>query len=295
MKPLRLPLAILLSAALALLADDEPGVTPLDKTWAGWLEPVEPFRIAGNLYYVGTVELGIYAIRTPQGAILIDTGLYQGVPGLLENLRKLGIAPADVKVLLASHAHADHVGGTATMKRLTGATLAVSVEDAKLLARGGREDFAFGDRFPFPAVKADRLLRDGDKVELGGTTLVARITPGHTQGCTTWTMAVEEGGRRYDVLFGCSYSTPGYKLVGNPRYPRIVEDFRATFAALKSLKCDIQLASHAGFMDLAERRARQKAGDALAFVDPVRCKAFVAASEAAFEKALEDQRRRGKP
>lgn len=274
-------------------AAEKPGLTSLDKTWAEWNRPFEPFRIAGNLYYVGSVELASYAIRTPEGLILIDTGLYQGVPQLLQNLRKLGMNPYDVKILLTSHAHADHVGGIATMKRITGAKLVATAPDAYTMSNGGLGDFAFGDQFPFPAVKVDRIIRDGDAVELGGTRLVARVTPGHTEGCTTWTMQVEEGGKRYDVVFGCSYTAPGYKLVGNERYPRIAEDFRATFATLKGLKCDIQLASHASFMDLEARRAKQKAGDALAFVDPKGCRDFIEESRSAFEAAHDRQRRGG--
>ena len=162
-----------------------------DPTSRSWNQPVEPFRIAGNLYYVGANDIASYLIATPEGHILLDGGFVETVPLIRESVKKLGFRIEDVKVLLNTHAHYDHAGGLAELKTLTGAKLQASEADAPALARGGKDDPLFGDQFLFPAVQADRLVKDGDTVSLGGSTLTARLTPGHTAGCTTWTMKVD--------------------------------------------------------------------------------------------------------
>ncbi|HWW61065.1 MAG TPA: subclass B3 metallo-beta-lactamase, partial [Thermoanaerobaculia bacterium] len=171
-----------------------------------WNQPVEPFRIAGNVYYVGASEVTSYLITTPNGHIVIDGGYVETAPQIRANIAKLGFRVEDVKILLASHAHYDHAGGLAELKRVTGAKFYASAADAPQFARGGVDDPQFGDKYPFPPIEADRVLRDGDKVTLGGTTLVARITPGHTRGCTTWTMRLRDG---KNVVFVGSVTAPG--------------------------------------------------------------------------------------
>ena len=232
---------------------------------AEWNQPVEPVRIAGNLYSVGANEITSFLIATPQGHILLDGGFEETAPQILANVRKLGFDPKDVKVLLNSQAHYDHAGGFAALKKATGAKLEVMDGDAQQIERGGLKDFAFGDRYPFPPARVDRVLHDGDTVSLGGTTMTAVLTPGHTRGCTTWTMTA--GGKR--VVFVCSTTAPGYDLRGP-----IVEEFRATFRRLPALPCDIFLASHASFFNPAHRN------------DSETYRRFIARTKAAFEEQL---------
>lgn len=173
-----------------------------------WNEPVKPFKIIGNVYYVGAAEVSSYLITTSDGHILLDSGFAETVPQIKQNVEQLGFRFEDVKILITSHSHADHVGGVAMLKQMTGAQLAVSIADADMLARGGKNDPNFGDRFLFQAVIADRKLRDGDTVKLGDVTMTARLTPGHTKGCTTWTMKVSEGGKQYSVVIIGSTTVP---------------------------------------------------------------------------------------
>jgi metallo-beta-lactamase class B len=228
-----------------------------DEQSRDWNQPVKPFRIVGNVYYVGAKEIASYLIVTSQGHILLDTGFLETVPRIKQNVARLGFRFEDVKILINSHAHSDHAGGFASLKKeLTGARLMVSEGDAPLLARGGKNDPNFGDRFLFQPVTADRTLRDGDTVQLGGVTMTARVTPGHTPGCTTWTMKVREGSKTYDVVFYGSTTIPGFKLVGNANYPNIVDDFERSFRVLKILPCDVFLAPHGSFFSLEEKMKR---------------------------------------
>ena len=251
----------------------------LDAVSQSWNQPVEPFRIAGNIYYVGASDITSYLIATPCGHIVIDGGFEQTAPMILANIEKLGFRTKDVKILLNSHAHYDHAGGLAALQRATGAAFYASRGDAPQLARGGHDDPQFGDRFLFPPIEASRILDDGDRVTLGGTTLVARITPGHTRGCTTWTTRVRDHGRMLDVVFVGSPTVPSqYRLTGNPRYPDAVADYRRQFAILKALHCDVFLASHGNFFGLQRKIARKSS-----FVDPGGYRKFVAAMEQQFE------------
>ena len=239
---------VLLAVTTAVLAQSDP-------VSRSWNQPVEPFRIVGNLYYVGASEITSYFIATPKGHIVLDGGFVETAPQVLANIRKLGFDPKDVKILLNSHAHLDHAGGLAELKRVTGAMLYASRGDLPQLARGGLDDPQFGNRFPFPRVYADRILEDGDRVSLGGVTLVAHITAGHTPGCTTWTTRI--AGK--DVVFVGSPTVPsGYRLTSNPRYPNAIADYRAQFRTLKSLGCDVFLASHGNFFGLDEMIAGKK-------------------------------------
>ena len=243
-------LALLLAnVALATIAFGQ--ADPVSRSWN---QPVEPFRIIGNVYYVGASDITSYLIATPKGHIIIDGGFQETAPMILANIRKLGFKPEDEKILLNSHAHTEHAGGLAELKRATGATLYAMRGDIPLLARGGLDDPQFGNRFPFPPVEADRILTDKQRITLGGTTLVANHTPGHTPGCTTWTMRA--GGK--NIVFVGSPTAPGYQLTNNPRYPNAVADFRKQFATLKSLGCDVFLGSHGAFFGLADIIAGKK-------------------------------------
>jgi len=264
-----------------------------DPTSRSWNQPVEPFRIAGNLYYVGASDIASYLITTPEGHILLDGGFVETVPLIRESVKKLGFRIEDVKILLNSHAHYDHAAGLAELKSLTGARLHASEKDAPALARGGKGDPLFGDQFPFPSVKADRLLADGDTVTLGGTTLTARLTPGHTQGCTTWTMKVADGGRTLDAVFVCSTSVlPMSKLGAEPTYPGIAEDYARTFRTLRELPCDLFLAAHGGFYRLQEKAERLRKGEGPnPFVDPEGYRGYLDRSEKVFRERLEKDRK----
>jgi len=233
-----------------------------------WNDPVEPFRITDNLYYVGASDLTSFLITTPEGHIVIDGGFESTAPMILANIRKLGFRVEDVKFILNSHAHYDHAGGIPALKKATGATFVAGRRDAPQLARGGLGDPHFGDKYPFPPIVPDRLVDDDDTVTLGGITVVAHATPGHTPGCTTWTATL--GG--HEVVFVGSPSVPSeYKLT-----PRQIDDYRAQFRTLHALHPDIFLGSHGSFFGLAEKMKTHN------FVDPGGYRAFVDAMEAAF-------------
>src|SRR5215218_420201 len=225
-----------LIALFLLLAGSPLAHAQADPTSRSWNQPVEPYRIAGNVYYVGASDITSFLITTPAGHILLDGGFVETAPIIEANIQKLGFKLADVKILLSSHAHFDHAGGLAELKRATGAKFAASEKEAPLLARGGKGDFLFGDKHTFPPIQADRILHDGDTVVLGGTTLTAHLTPGHTMGNTTWTMKAKEGDKTYDVVFAPSMSIlPRVSLTKNVTYPEIGKDYGKTFRLLKSL------------------------------------------------------------
>jgi metallo-beta-lactamase class B len=261
-----------------------------DPTRRSGNEPVEPFRIVGNIYYVGASDITSFLITSPGGHILLDGGLVETAPLIRDNIRKLGFRVEDVKYLLNSHAHLDHAGGLAQLKEWTGAQFVASREDGAQIARGGRRDPMWGDRLTFPPVKPDRIVGDGETVISGDTIMTAHLTPGHTKGCTTWTNDAEEDGHRYHVVFLCSTSAPGYKLVNNPNYPNIVGDYRQTFAYLKTLPCDVFLGAHGSFFDLDEKRRALKADPTHnPFVSPQEYQAFLERSQRDFEAQLKKQ------
>ncbi len=254
-------------------------------------QPVEPFRIAGNLYYVGGSDVTSFLITTPRGHILIDGGFEAMAPIILANIKRLGFRPRDVRILLNSHAHFDHAGGLAALQRATGARFIASRRDLPLLARGGRDDPQFGNRFPFPPIVPSQIVEDGDHVQLGGVSLTAHITAGHTPGCTTWTMALRDGGRSEQVVFVCSPTAPQeYKLSGNPRYPDAIDDYRRQFATLHALKPDIFLASHGSFFNLSRKIAALKNGAKDPFIDPAGYRAFVERMEKEFQARVAKER-----
>lgn len=247
---------------------------------AAWNQPVEPFRIIGNIYYVGAAGVSAFLIRTPDGGILLDGGLPETAARIVRSLETLGAGVRDVKYLLNSHAHYDHAGGLAELKRLSGATLAIAEGDAPMVRTGGKD---------MPAVAVDRILRDGDTISLGGTVLTAHVTPGHTKGCTTWTMTAREGGRDYRVLFHCSTSVVD-TLIGNKSYPAILEDYRRTFARLRAMEADVFLGPHPSFFDMDGKRKKMQPGAPNPFIDSSELRRATIASEQQFESALAKQR-----
>ncbi len=263
---------------------------PLDAAAQAMNRPIAPFCIAAEICYVGTEDLGIYLIKTDEGDILIDGGYEQTVPQILANLKTLGVDPTDIRILLSSHTHRDHAGGLAELKTITGATLVVGRVAAAELARGGRDDPNFANSSDFTPMKADRIVEDGGTVALGNVVLTAHLTPGHTKGCTTWTMPAHIAGKTYAALFLCSVTAPGYKLVGNAAYPDIVADYHHSFAVLRRLPCELFLGSHARFYDMLRKRAEMKrTGSPMAFVDPAGCRRYLDEAETALNKAVAEQ------
>jgi metallo-beta-lactamase class B len=260
---------------------------------AEWTAPFPPFRIAGNLYYVGSGDLASYLIATPKGLILINGNLTSSPPLIRKSVEALGFKFTDIKILLISHAHYDHCGGSAEIIRRTGAKYEVMDGDVRVVESGGKRDFAYGAEkgMHFPPAHVDRVLHDGDTVHLGGTVLTAHLTAGHTRGTTTWTFDETESGRLlHVVIVGSPNVNPGYKLVGNTVYPRIATDYKHGFDVLRALPCDIFLGAHGGYFGLTEKYARWNAGDKNAFIDPAGYKVYVADREQAFEAEVQRQR-----
>lgn len=258
-----------------------------------WTEPFPPFRIAGNLYYVGTKGLANYLVTTSQGNILINSDLEANVRMIEASIEKLGFKFKDTKILLISHAHWDHDAGSAMIKEMTGAMYMVMDADVPVVESGGRTDFEYGNSPTslYRPTKVDRLLHDGDEVKLGGTVLVAHLTPGHTKGCTTWTMQVTEGGKTYNVvILGSPNLNPGYKLVDNSAYPQIAEDYERMWRVLKSLPCDIFLGAHGNYFGLEEKYPLMKEGGGNPFVDPSGYKKYIAQKEQEFRTELARQK-----
>jgi len=285
--------ASLATLAVAVVATLGSPKTARAQGNASWTEPHAPFKIADNLYYVGSKGLANYLITTPQGHILINSDLEANVPMIRASVEQLGFKFTDIKILLISHAHWDHNAGSAAIKAQTGAQYMVMDADVANVESGGKTDFQYG-KSPgslYPVTKVDRVLHDGDQVKLGDAVLVAHLTPGHTKGCTTWTMKVRDGGRTYDaVIVGSPNVNAGCKLVNNPLYPEIAADYEKMFRVLKSLPCDVFLGAHGDYYDLDSKYARLQKGDKAAFVDPDGYKKYVADKEQAFRTELAKQK-----
>ncbi|PYS03000.1 MAG: subclass B3 metallo-beta-lactamase [Acidobacteria bacterium] len=241
-----------------------------------------PFKIAGNLYWVGTADLSVYLINTPQGNILINSDFPEDLPQIKKSIGQLGFKYSDTKILLASHAHGDHDAAIGIMKKETGARLMIMDADV-----AETESTAPGR----PGAKVDRVLHDGDTVEFGGSKLTAHLTPGHTKGCTTWTMQVDDGGRKLNaVIIGSPNVNRGYLLVGNKNYPQIADDYVKTFKVLKSLPADLFLGAHGNSFGLKAKYEKMKSGGPNPFIDPAGYKAYVSEREGAFLKEWERQK-----
>lgn len=257
-----------------------------------WIEPFPPHRMIGNIYYVGSRGLASYLITTSAGDILINSNLVSSVPLIRESIGKLGFRMSDIKILLLSHAHFDHDGGGAEMKKLTGAQYMVMAGDAEVVESGGKSDFQYGTSpdMLYPAAKVDRVLHDGDEIKLGDTTLVAHLTAGHTRGCTTFTMKAGEAGKTYNVVIvGSPNVNPGYNLVSNARYPEIARDYERGFQVLRSLPCDVFLGAHGSYYGMEAKFARLKAGRTNPYIDPEGYKRYVGEREQAFRAELRKQ------
>ena len=267
-------LTFLLLFTPSLIAQNDPS----------WTEPFPPFKIVGNVYYVGSRGLASYLITTPQGHILINSNLESSVPQIRTSIEKLGFHFSDVKILLISHAHWDHDAGSAEIKKLTRAQYMVMAGDAPVVESGGKDDFQYGNSSAnlYPPAKVDRVLHDGDEVRLGEVVLTAHLTAGHTKGCTTWTLKINESGKSYNVVIvGSPNVNPGYKLVNNSQYPEIASDYEKMFRTLKQLPCDVFLGAHGSYYNMEAKFASLKNG-ANSFVDPDGYKNFVSEKEQAF-------------
>lgn len=255
---------------------------------AEWNTPVKPFRIIGNVYYVGVEGVASFLITTPQGNILLDGGLAETAPLIEKSISDLGFKLADVKFLLNSHAHFDHCGGLTELKKRTGAQMVASAGDST--ASDGRRHLNCSDSArPLRPVMVDRVIADNETVQLGGSILTAHLTPGHTKGCTTWSMPAFAGGKTYQVVFYCSTTVAGNRLVNNREYPNIVSDYEHSFAKLRKLPCDVFLAAHGSFFHLDEKLVALQQGRTGAFVDPAEMPKFVDESERDFREELAKQ------
>jgi metallo-beta-lactamase class B len=288
-------------ALLALMAVALPQATPVQvmvdgRTWTqqelfqrnvgardDQTTAFPPHNVIGNIYYVGTKSLSSYLITTPQGHILINSTYERNVPAIQKSIEELGFKFTDIKILVGSHAHGDHQEGDALVKQLTGAQVVAMAEDVPAL------------QAMKPAGKAhpiDRIVHDGESVTLGGTTLVAHLTPGHTRGCTTWTMKVQEGGRTYDVVvIGSLGVNPGFKLVNNPDIPNQAEEYARAFKVSRALPCDVPLASHPAMYKMAEKYAKLAQGGPNPFIDPAGYKAELDLDEAMYRAVLAAQQK----
>ena len=255
-------------------------------------QPVAPFKIVDNIYYVGASDVTSYLIATSDGLILLDGGFAETAPQIEKNIATLGFKLSDVKIILNGHAHPDHAGGLAALKRDSGAKFEAMTQEVQPLEHEGRGTFYRGDRKLFESIAVDRALNDGDIVQLGSTKLVAHLTAGHTPGCTTWTTTAHDGKRSLAVVFACQVTLPDMPLVKNEIYPSIADDFAHTFATLAAMPCDVFLAEHGSAYDLQGKIAKMKSdASANAFIDPKGYRDFVSASRTEFEKALAEQRK----
>jgi len=257
-----------------------------------WTAPFPPHKIVANIYYVGSKDLASFLITTPQGHILINSNLESSVPSIKENVERLGFHFNDIKILLISHGHFDHCAGSALIKQLTGAKYMVMEGDVPVVEDGGRSDFQYSHAtdFLFKPATVDRVLHDGDEVQLGNVVLTAHLTAGHTKGCTTWTLRVTEDGKFYNVVIvGSPNVNPGYKLVHNSAYSQIAQDYEHTFQVLKSLPCDIFLGAHGGYYGMTAKFERLGKDKANPFIDPTGYKDYIADREQAFRAELAKQ------
>ena len=284
----------LIALALVLLGAAMVQAKPFDNERIAWARPQKPFHVIGNIHYVGTAGVSAFLIVTPEGNILTDGGLEETVGQIEANILALGFRLQDTKIILNSHAHFDHSGGLAALKAHSGARLVASAPDKPIL-ESGHITYGPSSEVDAPPVKVDQAVNDGDIIRLGGVMLTANITPGHTPGCTSWTMPLVEAGVRHEVMFFCSITTAGNPLVNNPQRPQIVAEYRASFARLAMMKPDILLAPHGDQFRLAAKLQKRDAGGANPFIDAAEFPAFLARQQAAFERELARQQAANPP
>ena len=275
----------LLMTGLACAAEPVLPQLKAYETEDSWRQPVAPFALAEHSWYIGTAGLSVVLVKTPQGAVLIDGGLPQAADLLMQRMQALGVPPGELKLILNSHAHIDHAGPLAQVKRETGAKLVLSAESAVLLARGDSDDIHFGEGLTFPPATADRIVMDGEVVELGGVRFTAHFTPGHTPGSTSWTWDDQREGKLVHIAYVDSLSAPDYQLIDNPRYPRIVEDCRRAFAVVRALPCDLLLTPHPGGSGWEPEKT------AAPQPEPMSCREYADKAERALDAMLEKQRK----
>ena len=275
MKPIVKVLSSLLVVALSA------GPMAAQDPHAAFNKPFPPFKVMDNIYFVGTEDLGSFLITTPAVHILINSDFETTVPQIRSAVEKLGFKFTDIKILLGSHAHGDHMEGDALVKELTGAQVVVMDQDVPALSRMTPH----GKPHPM-----DRVIHDGEEVKLGGVTLVAHLTAGHTKGCTTWTLKAQEKGKTYNVvILGSIGVNPGYILVNNKDYPQIADDYVRGFKVLRALPCDVFLASHSRFYGMPEKYAKLKDGGPNPFIDPAGYRAHLDLQEKNFKEKLAEQ------
>lgn len=277
--------AAMMACTCAAYAQDAPPLPQLGayEVPAAWRQPIAPLRIAERTWQIGTAGLSAILLVGDEGAVLIDGGMPQAAGHLLANLRALGLTPSDLKLILHSHAHVDHVGPLAALRRATGARVLSNAESARLLAQGGADDIHFGDHLLYPPVHVDRLLHDGEDVVLGDLRLRVHFTPGHTPGSMSWTWDDRREGRTQRIAYVDSLSAPDYRLLDNPRYPRIVDDYRATFATVRALPCDLLLTPHPD-------ASGWRFADAATQPEPVDCRMYADTAEARLDAQLAAER-----
>ena len=272
------------------LASDNNLFISLAKKALKWEEPADPVHIVGPIHFVGTKGLGAFLFTTSDGHILMNTGMPSSGPMIVESIRKLGFKPEDIKLMINGHAHIDHAGAFAFFKKQFGAQLAVMKDDVAAMESGDLGDFKYANDFVYPAVKVDRVLRDGDQIKMGEVLLTAYHTPGHTRGATTWVANLVVEGKAYVVAFpdGAGFN-PGYRLAKDPSYPGIADDYRNTHHFLEMLKPDIWLAQHNEYYDLEGKQKRAKTEGVKAWIDPEGYRRFIAEKKRDFEEEVDEE------
>jgi len=286
------PSSLLAQTPPQAAGDPRPVPAKLSQTLK-WEQPTTPMKVVGPIYYVGTEGLASWLITTPQGHILMNTGLASSGPMIADSIRQLGFRPEDIRFIVFCHAHVDHVGALAQLKKLSGARVVAMQQEVELLQSGGTADFLFGKdpEFRFEPVKVDVTARDGGRLPLGDVVLTARLTPGHTRGTTTWTTRVMDGGKGYNVVFADGTSlNPEARLTGKPSYPDIESDYSRTFDVLESLKPDIWFSPHTQNFDFEAKRAKAGQEGPAAWVDPEGYQRFLAGQKQKFEAKLKADR-----
>jgi len=272
------------------LANDNKLFVSLAIETMKWEEAAEPLQIVGPLYFVGTRGLGVFLFTTSEGHVLMNTGMPSSGPMIVESIQKLGFRPEEIRVMINGHAHVDHAGAFAFFKERYGAPLAIMQDDVAAMESGDRDDFKYANDLTYPPVGVDRILRDGDRIRMGDVLLTAHHTPGHTRGATTWIANLVVDGRAYAVVFpdGAGFN-PGYRLVKNPSYPGIADDYRRTHHKLEMLKPDIWLAQHNEYYDFEGKRERARTEGVNAWIDPEGYRRFVAGKKRAFEDQVDEE------